>query len=55
MNLSEKIENTEILSEKLVNNFNKSLDRKKDKINKINILSNEIFQKITLEYSGYLK
>ena len=39
----------------LVNNFNKSLEKKKDKINKINNFSNEIFQKIILEYNGYVK
>ncbi len=54
-NLSEEIENIEILSEKLVNNFSKSFDKKKDKINKINNFSNEIFQKVILEYGGYIK
>ena len=54
-NISEKIENIDVLVEKLKNNFSKNLKKDNDKINKINNFSNEIFQKIILEYNGYVK
>ena len=53
--ISEKVENIDALVEKLINNFNNNLKRDNDKINKINNFSNEIFQKVILEYSGYIK
>ena len=53
--ISEKVENIDALVEKLINNFNNNLKKDNDKINKINNFSNEIFQKVILEYSGYIK
>ena len=50
-----KVENIDVLVEKLTDNFNKNLKKDNDKINKINNFSNEIFQKVILEYNGYLK
>ena len=53
-NISNYIDNKNILAEKLIKNFNSNLTKDTKKIDKLNNYSNEIFHKVIKEYENII-